>query len=297
MNFKNGGQAVITRMLEAYGFKTRQALCEQFNVSASTMGTRWMRDVFPADWVIQCAIETGASIEWLSFGKGVPFPQNTEASVMSKATALKVQYVPQINNQENPIGNLLNLDSGGRDAIDRLMKAYGFKTRQELADHLNVSKSTMANRYLRDTFPADWIIKCSLETGNSLLWLATGQGSKHSSLTTLVKELPKFHLNAGKMVECGSYIFDTSFLPANLSAPIVIQDGLMTYICDQNITDVLDGHWLINIDETYSIRHITRLPKKVIKVSSSINSFECGFSDINFVARVYLFISSINKSN
>ncbi|MDO1994297.1 helix-turn-helix domain-containing protein, partial [Escherichia coli] len=40
MNFKNGGQAVITRMLEAYGFKTRQALCEQFNVSASTMGTR-----------------------------------------------------------------------------------------------------------------------------------------------------------------------------------------------------------------------------------------------------------------
>ncbi|MCL0228679.1 hypothetical protein M2T52_31665 [Klebsiella pneumoniae] len=35
----------------------------------------------------------------------------------------------------------------------------------------------------------------------------------------------------------------------------------------------------------------------MIKVSSSINSFECGFSDINFVARVYLFISSINKSN
>ncbi|WP_250854938.1 helix-turn-helix transcriptional regulator [Escherichia coli] len=89
MNFKNGGQAVITRMLEAYGFKTRQALCEQFNVSASTMGTRWMRDVFPADWVIQCAIETGASIEWLSFGKGVPFPQSTEAPVMSKGNCIK----------------------------------------------------------------------------------------------------------------------------------------------------------------------------------------------------------------
>ncbi|BEA72162.1 CI repressor [Escherichia coli] len=73
MDFKNGGQAVINRLLEAYGFKTRQALCEQLNVSTSTMGTRWMRDIFPADWVIQCSIETGASVEWLSFGKGEKF--------------------------------------------------------------------------------------------------------------------------------------------------------------------------------------------------------------------------------
>lgn len=73
MDFKNGGQAVITRLLEAYGFKTRQALCDQLKVSTSTMGTRWMRDVFPADWVIQCSIETGASVEWLSFGKGEKF--------------------------------------------------------------------------------------------------------------------------------------------------------------------------------------------------------------------------------
>ena len=284
MNFKNGGQAVITRMLEAYGFKTRQALCEQFNVSASTMGTRWMRDVFPADWVIQCAIETGASIEWLSFGKGVPFPQSTEAPVMSKATASKVQHVSQATTLKSPIGNDLNLDSGGRDAIDRLMKAYGFKTRQELADHLNVSKSTMANRYLRDTFPADWIIKCSLETGNSLLWLATGQGSEHNALTTSVKELPKFHLNAGKMVESGSYIFDSSFLPANLSAPIVVQDDLVAYICDQKFSDVLDGYWLINIDGTYSVRQITRLPKGMINIRSKETYFECAFSDIEVVA-------------
>lgn len=29
-----------------------------------------MRDIFPADWVLQCAIETGHSIEWISFGTG-----------------------------------------------------------------------------------------------------------------------------------------------------------------------------------------------------------------------------------
>ncbi|WP_204579013.1 helix-turn-helix domain-containing protein, partial [Citrobacter cronae] len=26
------------------------------------------------------------------------------------------------------------------------------------------SKSTMANRYLRDSFPAEWVIQCALET-------------------------------------------------------------------------------------------------------------------------------------
>lgn len=69
-------------------------------------------------------------------------------------------------------------DSGGRDAINRLIKAYNFSSRQQLCDHLSVSKSTMANRYLRDSFPAKWVIQCALETGVSLFWLATGQGDK-----------------------------------------------------------------------------------------------------------------------
>lgn len=56
-------------------------------------------------------------------------------------------------------------DSGGRDAINRLIKAYNFSSRQQLCEHLEVSKSTMANRYLRDGFPAEWVIQCALETG------------------------------------------------------------------------------------------------------------------------------------
>ncbi|WP_228706637.1 helix-turn-helix transcriptional regulator [Klebsiella pneumoniae] len=56
----------------------------------------------------------------------------------------------------------INPNQGGKAAIERLVKAYGFTTRQALADHLGVSKSTLANRYMRDTFPADWIIQCAL---------------------------------------------------------------------------------------------------------------------------------------
>ncbi|EIN3471841.1 helix-turn-helix domain containing protein, partial [Shigella flexneri] len=52
----------------------------------------------------------------------------------------------------------MNLEKGGRGAIERMVEAYGFKTRQALCDHLGISKSTLATRYMRDSFPAEWVI-------------------------------------------------------------------------------------------------------------------------------------------
>lgn len=180
----------------------------------------------------------------------------------------------------------INPNQGGKAAIERLVEAYGFTTRQALADHLEVSKSTLANRYMRDTFPADWIIQCAIETGISLNWLTTGKGPKQIFQKACTEEISKFRLAAGKMVEDGSYVFDSSFLPHGLSSPIAVLDGSNTYICEQTFTDVLDGHWLIDIDGTYSVRLITRLPKGMIKVSTTENSFECAFSDIEVIAKV-----------
>ncbi len=52
MDFSSGGKKVIERLVEAYGFSTRQASCDHLGVSKSTMATRYMRDIFPADWVL-----------------------------------------------------------------------------------------------------------------------------------------------------------------------------------------------------------------------------------------------------
>lgn len=124
----------------------------------------------------------------------------------------------------------INPNQGEKAAIERLVEAYGFTTRQALADHLDVSKSTLANRYMRDTLPADWIIQCALETGVSLNWLITGQGLKQSSKTATTEELAQFSFTAGKMVEDGSCVFDASFLPTNLSSPIVVRDQVPYHI-------------------------------------------------------------------
>lgn len=65
-----GGKEPIERILQAYGFSSRQALCRHLNVSQSTMANRIMRGNFPADWVLVCAMETGTSLEWLTYGRG-----------------------------------------------------------------------------------------------------------------------------------------------------------------------------------------------------------------------------------
>ncbi|MEN5016953.1 phage repressor protein CI [Erwinia sp. Eh17-17] len=67
-----GGKEPIERMLQAYGFSSRQVLCRHLDVSQSTMANRIMRGNFPADWVLICSMETGASLEWLTYGRGAP---------------------------------------------------------------------------------------------------------------------------------------------------------------------------------------------------------------------------------
>ncbi|MEG2043278.1 MAG: hypothetical protein RR068_19500 [Hafnia sp.] len=71
-----------------------------------------------------------------------------------------------------------------------------------------------------------------------------------------------------------------------LSGTVAASPSIAIYICEQKFTEVLDGHWLINIDGTYSIRLITRLPKGMIKISTADNSFECAFADIEVIAYV-----------
>jgi phage repressor protein C with HTH and peptisase S24 domain len=87
----------------------------------------------------------------------------------------------------------INPNQGGKAAIERLVEAYGFTTRQALAEHLEVSKSTLANRYMRDTFPPDWIIQCALETGTPLTWLTNGEGPVYENAKSDVLVIKKEH--------------------------------------------------------------------------------------------------------
>ena len=185
-------------------------------------------------------------------------------------------------------GGLLGFNSGGKKVIERLVEAYGFTTRQALCDHLGVSKSTMATRYMRDIFPADWVIRYTIETGTSIQWLSFGTGAKNDSQKIDIRKLPKKSLIKGKIVDEGSYSFDSKFLSDSLKNGFIISVDNADYICDLDYEDVRDGKWLVNIDGEVSFRILTRLPGSRLHIASENYSFECSIKDIEVIAKVII---------
>lgn len=202
-------------------------------------------------------------------------------------------------------------NTGGREAIHRLMAAYDFKSRQQLCDHLGASKSTMANRYLRDSFPAEWVIQCALETGVSLLWLTTGQGEPCSNidskkdinfvnsgkvkhLSDLVSpEIDKATLMGGSLVEAGKAIIDSSLIPSESSNLLLVNTDGDSYLVDRSQMPPVNGMWLVDIDGIKSIVKLTRLPGNRLVVHQDDSSFECSLDDLEVLGRALKIIKSL----
>lgn len=90
MDFRKDGKAAIDRMLEAYGYTTKHALYDQLGISSSTLANRYLRNTFPADYMIQCALETVVSLEWLVSGEGSKKPGSTSSNSLKELKAYKL---------------------------------------------------------------------------------------------------------------------------------------------------------------------------------------------------------------
>lgn len=185
----------------------------------------------------------------------------------------------------------MDFNSGGKKVIERLVEAYGFTTRQALCDHLGVSKSTMATRYMRDIFPADWVLQCVMETGISIEWLVSGNGEFKASNTSTLIDVETHELKNGMAVVIGTYKIDPTLLLKNIKSPLAVKTSQHIYICDREDTTISDGVWLVKIEGKLSIKKINLIPVKKVKVSSDDFSFECDINDIEPIAKVYCIVS------
>ncbi|HCC8366087.1 TPA: phage repressor protein CI [Citrobacter freundii] len=179
----------------------------------------------------------------------------------------------------------INPNQGGKAAIERLVEAYGFTTRQALADHLKVSKSTLANRYMRDTFPADWIIQCALETGASLAWLTTGNGPIFDDARNDLTTVPLQKVIEGKLYDDSFLLLDARFLNRSLIRPLALNVDGEIYIAESEFDEITDGKWLVKIEGKISIKNLTRVPIGMVKVMGSNSNFECSLTDITAIAK------------
>lgn len=109
--------------------------------------------------------------------------------------------------------------------------------------------------------------------------------------------MPHKKLVDGQLFDSGHVMFDKIFFRAGTplpSDPICVQDEKAQYILDQKFVEVFDGEWLVNIEGKASIRTLTRIPVKKVRVSGVGMAFDCALEDINVLGRVVLIISEGN---
>ncbi|HAS0811486.1 TPA: phage repressor protein [Enterobacter hormaechei subsp. xiangfangensis] len=187
----------------------------------------------------------------------------------------------------------IEFSQGGSEVLDRVIQAYGFNTKLALAEHLDIASSSLANRYKRDLFPADIVVKCMAETGATLEWLATGQGRKFNDEDLDIMKLPRKKIVDGKLYESGFLMLDkVIFLPGKPlpQNPVCVIDNSLQYIIDQHFTEVYDDVWLVEVEGKTSVRTLTRIPVGKVRVSGVGMAFDCGIDDIKIIGRVVLTI-------
>lgn len=186
----------------------------------------------------------------------------------------------------------LNVDS--TPILDRVIEAYGFTQKLQLAEHLDMAASSLSSRYKRGVFPADIVVKCVAETGANLEWLATGQGRKFNDDELDILKIPRSKIVDGQLYDAGTLMLDKlTFLPGKPlpQQPMCVLDGLVQYIVDLSYSEVYDDDWLVEVEGKTSVRTLTRIPVGKVRVSGVGMAFDCAIDDIVVIGRVVLTIS------
>ncbi|MFH0721300.1 phage repressor protein CI [Citrobacter sp. XT1-2-2] len=189
----------------------------------------------------------------------------------------------------------IDFEGDSTPVLDRMIEAYGFTSKLMLAQHFDMAASTLSGRYRRGGFPADMAARCVADTGVSLEWLATGEGKKFEDDQLDIMKFPRKKLVDGKLYDSGYVMFDKVFFRAGTplpSDPICVQDEKAQYILDQEFAEVFDGEWLVNVEGKSSIRTLTRIPVKKVRVSGVGMAFDCGLEDIEIIGRVVMTITN-----
>ena len=187
----------------------------------------------------------------------------------------------------------IDFESGGADVLNRVCEAYGFKTKIALADHIGIASSSLAMRYKRDNFPADIVVRCMAETGANLEWLATGIGPKINGDVLESLRVARKKIVDGQFYEFGILLLDPStFLPGTHTpkSPMCVIDGSVQFIIERDFTDVYDGEWLVEIEDKISVRTLTCIPVKKVRVTGGGAPFDCSIEDIKILGRIVMTI-------
>ena len=261
---------VIDRILVSYGVRTRQAYSDLAKIPLPTISNWVKRGKVPGDYIVQCALDTGADLKWLMEGGEL-------TNVRFEPGHYPMQGIRLMEAMQS---------SGGKEILQRIMQAYGFTMQKELGDHLGIPSGTMSAWVRREHFPGDVVIVCALDTGASLYWLATGNGGLYESNVTLSTEqtalatIRKYRLENGELKKIGNWLADPSMIPDNHDGLMFVEGMGKSWLVDVSAKNIANGRWLISIDGAMDVFNVVRLPGNKVRLSNGSAEFECNLSDI-----------------
>lgn len=283
----NKAKQVVERILSSYGVNSRQAYSELTKTPLPTIQNWVQRGKVPGDYILQCALDTGADIRWLA--EGVELANVRLCDPVDYALKGEILLEAMQN-------------SGGRVVLRRIMDAYKFDLQKQLGDHLGIPSGTMSAWVRREHFPGEVVIACALDTGVSLYWLATGNGGMYeerplasTETNDLVKpdfrKLKKFDIQTGQLVEEGDWVCDPSFISSSVINAALLFKGSNQWCVNLDAKAIGNGRWVIDLDGIIDVYDVSRLPGNRLNVKNESSHFECHADDIECVGMVLVTLS------
>lgn len=256
----------LERIMSAYGVKMQKDLADVLGIAKHSVSGWVQRDTIPGTVVVRCCLETGADINWLITGN------------LANASSRKTQPILKGKEAYDEV-----MSNGGKHVLRRLLDAYGFSMQKELGDLLDISSGTISTWIRREYFPGDVVVACALDTGVSLRWLATGKGEMFdsqseadtSSITILKKKL-----ESGVLNEAGTWAMDSTLSSVDKEKLVFIDGVGHSWLVNTEAKNIANGRWFVNIDNSFDVYDIARLPGGKIKLTNSNVSFECAASEV-----------------
>lgn len=275
-------RVVLERILTSYGVKTRQAYADLLGMPIGTINNWLKRGNIPGDYLVRCVLDTGVDLRWLKDGELTNATSNSASNY-----ALKGQEL--IERMQ---------ESGGKVVLRRIMDAYGFTLQKQLGDLLDIPSGTMSAWVRREHFPGEIVIVCALDTGVSLYWLATGNGSMYeqktedsAALPIGLKQITKYSIQTGQLSESGAWFCDETLIEAGVNNPVLVEKTGQRWLVDLDAKNIANGRWLIDVDGTCDVYDVARLPGNRLTVKNVSSQFECLVDEIKCVGMVFLTLS------
>ena len=275
-------RVVLERILTSYGVKTRQAYADLLGMPIGTINNWLKRGNIPGDYLVRCVLDTGVDLRWLKDGELT----NANSSNASNYALKGQELIERMQ------------ESGGKVVLRRIMDAYGFTLQKQLGDLLDIPSGTMSAWVRREHFPGDIVIVCALDTGVSLYWLATGNGSMYeqktedaAALPIGLKQITKYSIQTGQLSESGAWFCDETLIEAGVNNPVLVEKTGQRWLVDLDAKNIANGRWLIDVDGTCDVYDVARLPGNRLTVKNGASQFECLVDEIKCVGMVFLTLS------